>query len=111
MTYAYGVHAVRNGVYSYLPKGSLRQVKKPVTGAQAEFERGADRDRPTLTRVGAGAIIAGPAGAVVGALFKKNTTRNYVTVIFSDGDTAIIDGPSKDERKMRAFAQAVNAQA
>lgn len=108
---AYGVHSTKNGDYSYLPPGKFKQIRKPVQGAQATFERGSDRDRPTLTRVGAGALIAGPAGAVVGALFKKNTSRNYITVIFSDGDTAIIDGPSKDERKMRAFAQAVNEQA
>lgn len=108
---AYDVHTIKNGQYKYLPKGAFKSVRKPVEGATAEFERGADRERPTLTRVGAGALIAGPAGAVVGALFKKNTSRNYITVIFSDGDTAIIDGPSKDERKMRAFVQAINAQA
>ena len=105
---AYGVHSIKNGEYKYLPQGSFKQIKKPLQGASATFELGADKSRPTLTRVGAGALIAGPAGAVVGALFKKDTSRNYITVIFSDGDTVIIDGPAKDEKKMRLFANRIN---
>lgn len=104
---AYGLHSTKNGEYSYLPPGSFKQIKKPVLGAQAVFERGSDKARPTLTRVGAGALIAGPAGAIVGALFQKDTSRNYVTVVFADGDTVIIDGPAKDEKKMRLFADRI----
>lgn len=105
----YELHTIqKNGVYRYLPPGSFKYITKPVEGAQATFDLGSDKSRPTLTRVGAGALIAGPAGAVVGALFKKDTSRNYVTVVFADGDTVIIDGPGKDERKMRAFVQHIN---
>lgn len=103
----YGLHSVNRGEYSY-PNGTFKGATKPVAGASAEFEQGSDKSRPTLTRIGAGALIAGPAGAIVGGLFKKDTSKNYVTVIFSDGDTAIIEGPSKDEMKMRKFAADVN---
>lgn len=104
----YGVHSVKNGEYNYLPAGKFKSVTKPISGATAEFESGADRARPTLTRIGAGAIIAGPVGAIVGGLFKKDRTKCYVTVIFEDGDTAIVEGPAKDERKMREFAAKVS---
>lgn len=103
----YGLHRVDRGVYSY-PNGTFKGGSKPVAGASAEFESGSDRSRPTLTRIGAGALIAGPAGAIVGGLFKKDTSKGYVTVIFADGDTVIVEGPSKDEGKMRQFAADVN---
>ena len=81
---------------------------KTLGGAEATFESGAETSRPTLTRIGAGALLAGPLGAVGGALLKKNTSKCYVTVIFADGDTVIIEGPAKDEMKMRQFAADVN---
>lgn len=83
-------------------------VKRDVAGASAEYESGADRSRPTLTRIGAGALLAGPVGAIAGGMFKKDKTKGYVTIIFRDGATVIIDGPAKDEKKMREFASAVN---
>lgn len=104
----YGVHSVKGDTYNYLPSGKFKSVSKPVKGASAEFESGADRSRPTLTRIGAGAILAGPAGAIVGSLIKKDVSKCYVTVIFEDGDTIIIEGPIKDETKMRQFAADVN---
>lgn len=103
----YGLHRVDKGQFSY-PNGTFKGGSKPITGASAEFESGADRSRPTLTRIGAGAILAGPAGAIVGGLFKKDTSKCYVTILFPDGDTVIIEGPSKDEGKMRQFAADVN---
>lgn len=83
-------------------------IKRPIAGATAEFESGADRTRPTLTRIGAGAILAGPVGAIAGGMFKKDKTKGYVTIVFPDGASVIIEGPAKDEKKMRAFAQGVN---
>lgn len=104
----YGVHSVRKGVYDYLPQGKRTSAQKPVSGAEATFDSGADKSRPTLTRIGAGAILAGPAGAIVGGLFKKDISKAYVTVVFADGDSVIIEGPSKDEVKLRQFAADVN---
>lgn len=104
----YGVHSVKGGIYNYLPEGRIKSVMRPVAGATAAFESGADKSRPTLTRIGAGAIVAGPVGAVLGGMFKKDTSKCYVTVIFDDGDTVIIEGPASDEAKMRKFAADVN---
>lgn len=104
----YGVHSLAKGEYSYLPKGQFKQVRKPVAGASAEFDKGAENSGATLTRVAAGAIIAGPVGAIVGGLFKKQKGKVYVYVTFADGQLAIIDGPVKDESKLREFAASVN---
>lgn len=104
----YGVHIVKAGTYKFLPEGKFKSVTKPVAGAMAEFDSGSDKSRPTLTRIGAGAILAGPVGAVLGGMFKKDTSKCYVTVIFDDGDTVIIEGPASDEAKMRKFAADVN---
>lgn len=107
----YGVHKVAKGEYSYLPKGKFKQIRKPIAGAVAEFESGSNNSGATATRVITGAILAGPVGAVIGGLFKKQKGRVYVYVTFADGDVAILDGPVKDETKLREFAQKVNAAA
>ncbi|GAA1579225.1 hypothetical protein [Leucobacter aridicollis] len=99
---SYAGHKVSGGLFA-TPTGA-----KSIAGASALFESGADHSRPTLTRIGAGAVIAGPAGAIVGGLFKKNTAKGYVTVEFPDGEAVIIEGPAKDETKMRQFAADVN---
>ncbi|QAB17137.1 DUF4429 domain-containing protein [Leucobacter muris] len=103
----YDGHLVRKGHYSNL--GALGiGVKRSIAGATAEFESGAEKTRPTLTRIGAGALLAGPVGAVAGGMFKKDRTKGYVTIVFADGATVIIDGPAKDEKKMREFAARIN---
>lgn len=95
-----------------LHKGELlwdfRRTKRPVAGAEAVFETGAAAKSPTLTRVAAGAILAGPAGAIVGGLFQKDKTKAYITVTFADGSVIVIDGPATDETKMRKFAEHIN---
>lgn len=109
---SYGVHKIDRGVYSYLPPGQFKPVRKRITGATAEYESGADLSgRTTLTRVLAGAVIAGPIGAVVGGMFKKDRARAYVTITFPDGEMVVVDGPANDESKLRAFASAVSAAA
>lgn len=106
----YGVHSVtRDGYYRWLPEGKFKQEARPVAGAVAEYEPGsAANGRTTLTRVAAGAIIAGPAGAIVGGLFKKDTSRGYVSVTFPDGSVVVFDGPLRDEPKLREFVRKVN---
>lgn len=105
----YGVHRLNGGEYTYLPQGKFKNIKKPIAGAVAEFESGADvGGRTTLTRVAAGAIIAGPVGAIVGGMFKKDRNRVYVSITFADGEVVVLDGPAKDEPKVRAFAHKLN---
>lgn len=83
----------------------------PVAGATAEFESGADRKRPTFTRVVTGAVIAGPAGAIVGGLFRKDKSRVYVLVTLADGRQVIADTSVKHEKQAREWAAKVNAAA
>lgn len=97
----------RANATEYAGKGLLG-VRKPIAGALAYFESGAEKRRSTVTRIGSGAVLAGPLGAVGGALLRKDTSKCYVTVVFSDGDSLVIEGPVKDERKMRLFAAGVN---
>lgn len=105
----YGVHRINGDSYVYLPDGAFKQVRKPIAGAVAEYEPGsAVGGRTTLTRVAAGAIVAGPVGAIVGGMFKKDRSRGYVSITFSDGDVVVVDGPLKDESKLRTFATKVN---
>lgn len=104
----YGTHSVDNGIYDYLPDGKFKKIKKPVAGATAEFDKGSDKSSATVGRVAAGAIIAGPVGAIVGGMFKKQKGRVYVYVTFPDGDMIILDGPVKDETRLRQFAATVN---
>lgn len=105
----YATHTLSGDKYSYLPKGGFKSVKKHIGGAVAEDESGADvGGRTTLTRVAAGAIIAGPIGAIVGGLFKKDRNKCYVTITFPDGDVVVIDGPAKHESKLRDFAAKAN---
>lgn len=101
----YGQFALRSGNLEW----AFRQERRPVAGATAVFETGAAAKSPTLTRVAAGAILAGPAGAIVGGLFQKDKTKAYITVTFADESVVIIDGPASDEAKMRAFADKINA--
>jgi len=109
----YGLHSVtQDGNYRWMEPGSFKQNVRPVAGAVAEYEPGsAVGGRTTLTRVAAGAVIAGPVGAIVGGMFKKDMSKGYVAVTFPDGAVVALEGPLRDEPKMRAFVEKVNAAA
>lgn len=112
MSAVYNGHRIHKGEYIYFPEGKMRTEHRPISGVIAEYEAGsAIEGRTTLTRVTAGALIAGPAGAIVGGMFKKDRAKGYVTVTFPDGLVIVIDGPLKDEPRMREFAAKVNAAA
>lgn len=102
---SYGAYALHDGDLLW----DFRRTKRPVAGAVAVAESGSAVKSPTLTRVVAGGILAGPAGAIVGGLFQKDRSRFYVTVTFADQSVIIIDGPTSDETKMRQFAESINA--
>jgi hypothetical protein len=109
----YGSHRITTkNELKWLPEGGFIPRTFKLAGAHAEYEPGADiSGRTTLTRVAAGAIIAGPVGAVVGGLFKKDRARGYVSITFPDGNMIVIDGPVKDEKKLRGFAATINLRA
>ena len=81
---------------------------KEIAGATAVFEHGADQKRVTITRVGAGALLFGPVGAIVGGMLRKDTTKVYVIVTFADEQQAIIDVPARMEREAREFTARLN---
>lgn len=80
--------------------------KYPAGGATAEVE-GAGSSRMTATRVGAGAVIAGPLGAAIGGMARKNTSKVYVVVNTVRG-SFVVEGPAKKMKAALQFAAAVN---
>lgn len=100
-TAKFGGYSLRNGVLT----GGGKSVG--VLGATAEATQGVAAQRSTLTRMGAGALIGGRIGAVVGATARKDTSKCYVTVEFPDG-VVVIEGKAKDYPDAVIFASAVN---
>lgn len=101
-------HTVKNGVYKYVPTGAFHSVSKPIAGAVATFESGATNTKTTLGRVVAGGIIAGPAGAIVGGMMKKDKSKVYATVTFADGDYTLITAPATQQSALMEFVARVN---
>lgn len=97
----FGGYKLRDGVL----KGGGKSVS--VQGAEAEATQGAPSQRSTLTRMGAGALIAGPIGFVVGAVARKNTSKCYVTIGVPDG-VVVIESKAKEFPDAVRFADAVN---
>jgi hypothetical protein len=70
------------------------------------------RGRATLTRVSAGALIAGPVGAVVGALFRKRMDeRECWLVVAGDRYDWVVPVRPHLQGQARQFAAALNTQA
>lgn len=81
-----------------------------VAGVTAEYEGATTvAPRTTLTRVVAGGVVAGPVGAIVGGLFKKDRDKAYVTLYFPNGDTFTLVGPAKQDAQAREFARRITA--
>jgi len=100
----FGGYKLRDGVL----KGGGKSIS--VQGAEAEATQGAPSQRSTLTRMGAGALIAGPIGFVAGAVARKNTSKCYVTIGVPDG-VVVIESKAKDFADAVRFADAVNRSA
>ncbi|WP_209374293.1 hypothetical protein [Brevibacterium renqingii] len=80
-----------------------------LAGAKAEFETGANiGGRMTATRVIGGGLLFGPAGAIVGGMWKKNRAKVYIVITDNNGRTGLIETSAKNETKAREFANAVN---
>lgn len=82
----------------------------PVDQARAEVvDADAARSRLTATRLAAGALVAGPLGAIVGGLARKSTGRIYVMVTTDDGRVLSGEGPSKEAGKAAEISARINA--
>lgn len=94
------------------PDGSIRYRGEwqNTSSCRASVESvGEIRQRWTLHRVGAGAVVAGPLGAVVGALLRKKVDDRelYLSI---DGDSAdwLIEVDPRRAAEARRFASTVN---
>lgn len=85
---------------------------QPLTGVHASIESGeALSRRTTATRVVAGAVLAGPVGAVVGAVAKKKTGGDSYLVITGPEFEWQIEVDRKHADKARQFAAQINTAA
>lgn len=75
----------------------------------ATMETGANLRRITATRVAAGAILAGPVGALVGALAQKDQSKVYIALEVP-GDSHLIEMDARDETAARNFVRRINAE-
>ncbi|KRE65424.1 hypothetical protein ASG79_13700 [Arthrobacter sp. Soil761] len=79
----------------------------PASECEIVIDSGANVSaRVTGTRVAAGAILAGPAGALLGSIAKKDRSAIYMTVITPD-DMFLEKVSGLDEAKAREFATKV----
>ena len=79
------------GQYGLINGKVTRGLRKwPATECEAELiEDGNEGNRVTATRVAAGALLAGPVGAVVGGLAKKSNETGWLVVTTPDGEGRI----------------------
>lgn len=99
----------------YITNGKLmwndgKWVKKyPIAGCEAVFEPGdAPAMATTAGRVAAGLVIAGPLGAIVGGVWKKDQSKSYINVTLADGKMLIADVPSSKATAAREFVSRIN---
>ena len=99
LTWENGHHVLRHPVH--LEDGA------DLTDAHAEYSLGAPGSRMTAARVAGGAVLFGPAGAIVGALARKDRTRLYIDVETTAGLIEIV-AKASDERAARKFVRMIN---
>lgn len=99
----------------YISNGKLmytdgKKVKRfPIAGCVAEFEPGdAPAMQTTVGRVAAGLVIAGPVGAIVGGVWKKDQSKSYINVVLENGHMLIVDVPSSKATAAREFVARIN---
>ena len=80
-----------------------------LKGAQAVLDdTGQTNPRVSFGRVAAGGILFGPAGAIVGAVAKKDPSRVYIHIQLANGTTKEIAVPAKHHAKAHKFTAAIN---
>lgn len=97
----------------YLTTPSGRHDLTPFTNATVDTAGNlAHKTRSTLTRMGAGTVIAGPLGFMVGGAFKKGKTvdTRELFLMVEGGNWANTSNcdPEKEGQKAREFAQKVS---
>lgn len=109
ITAMFGPHRIKKGELVLLTGDRFHHA---IIGGHAEFDPGyMTASRTTVTRVAAGAVIAGPVGAIVGAIAKKNDDECAAVFTFPDGTTKTLTAPRTQAKQLRAFVEQFNAQA
>ena len=91
------------------PKIGYKFKKFPTAGAFAELDTvDAPAPQTTLTRIAAGAVIAGPVGAIIGGMLKKDRSKGFITVTLADGCVIIGEFPAAKISQARKFASLIN---
>lgn len=92
---------------------SFKRESQPVNGVQAVVETAGElRKRSTITRTLGGGVLFGPAGAVVGALFrKKKDARELYLLIDGPKYAWVVEVSPSKGAAARKFAAAVNTAA
>jgi hypothetical protein len=81
----------------------------PVAGAVAELDTvDAPAPQATLGRIAAGAVIAGPVGAIIGGMLKKDRSKGYISVTLSDGNIFLAEFPAARVSDARRFVALIN---
>lgn len=81
----------------------------PVAGAVAEIDTvDAPAPQATIGRIAAGAVIAGPVGAIVGGMLKKDRSKGYITITLEDGKVIVSDFPSVKLSVARNLVSLIN---
>ena len=78
-----------------------------VVGASAVLDT-IDEPAPSVSvgRIAAGAVIAGPVGAIIGGILKKDRSKGYIQITLADGTMLVSEFPSakvSDARKLIAL--------
>jgi len=88
---------VRSGLKAY-----------PIARCTVDLVEGGKPSRMTATRIGAGALLAGPVGAVIGGMAKKDRSKTWV-IVAHPGGAFQEEVSSKDKPKAVAFVRAFEA--
>lgn len=73
-----------------------------LTDCEVELVDGGERQRMTVTRIGAGALLAGPVGALIGGMAKKDLSKTFALMSTPDG-VRRLEATGKEAQKAREF--------
>lgn len=99
------------GIYALIDGEVMAGSKKyPAKDCHAEIIEGGQRQRMTATRVGTGALLFGPVGAIIGGMSKKDISQNWMIVATPDG-TEQVKVNGKGLAKARTFVMKLELEA
>ena len=83
-------------------------VAYPIARCTVDLVEGGKPSRMTATRIGAGALLAGPVGAIIGGMAKKDRSKTWV-IVAHPGGSFQEEVSSKDKPRAVAFVRAFEA--